>query len=180
MILFFLIVPFFLVSQVFTIDDDYLEFSDNYMVNNFSMNTFLNTFSDLTITYEIINDSLPSGWDFQNCFPTCNPINTYIGPATFFSNGTSVYLNGHFYPNNTPGVGLLVMELSAQHGLYRDTVTWRGEALMEMDINEILYSNSSIDKIYNYNGQIVKDFHFGNIFFVTFKDNSTKTYYIIR
>ena len=175
-----LLLPFLASTQVFTIDDNYIELSDNYTVNNFSANTFLNTLTELTITYEIIVDSVPAGWDFQNCFPTCYPVNTYsIDPVTFPSD-SSVYLNGHFYPNNIIGEGLIIMELSAQHGLYLDTVTWRGEAVLELDLGEDFFNNSSIKKIHNITGQIVRDFSFGNIFLVTFEDNSTKTYYVVK
>ena len=179
-ILFLFLLPFLAISQMFTIDDDYIEFSDNYTVSNFSANTFLNTFSEVSISYEIIIDSMPSGWDFQNCFPTCHPINTYSIDPISFPADSSVYLNGHFYPNNIIGEGLVVMELSAQHGLYLDTVRWRGEAVMELDLEEEFFNNSNIKTIYNMSGQVVKDFSFGNIFLVTFNDNTTKTYYVIK
>ena len=75
---------------------------------------FLNTLEETTITYEIITDSLPVGWDFQNCFPNCNPLNTYSIDPISFPSDSSIYLNAHFYPNNVPGEGLLKMEISAQ------------------------------------------------------------------
>ena len=178
--LFLFLFPFLANSQVFTVENNYIEFSDDYAVDNFSANTFLNTFSEVSISYEIIVDSMPSEWDFQNCFPTCHPINTYfIDPITFPAD-SSVYLNGHFYPNNIIGEGLIVMELSAQHGLYLDTVTWREEAVSELNLEEDFFKKSSIKTIHNIKGQIVKDFSFGNIFLVTFDDNSTKTYYVVR
>ena len=179
-ILFLFLLPFLASSQMFTVDDNYIEFSDNYTVSNFSANTFLNTFSEVSISYEIIVDSMPSGWDFQNCFPTCHPINTYYIDAVTFPADSSVYLNGHFYPNNIIGEGLMIMELSAQHGLYLDTVTWRGEAILEVDLKENFFNNSSIKKIHSISGQAVKDFSFGNIFLVTFEDNSSTTYYVIK
>ena len=175
-----LLIPFLVSGQVFTIDNNYIEFSDTYTVDNFSASTFLNTLADVSISYEIIVDSIPGGWDFQNCFPTCHPINTYsIDPITFPAD-SSVYLNGHFYPNNIIGEGLVVMELSAQHGLFLDTVTWRGEAVMELDLEEEFSNNSNIKTIYNMSGQVVKDFSFGNTFIVTFDDNTTKTYFILK
>ena len=176
----FWILPFFAMSQIFTVDDNYIECSDNYTVSNFSANTFLNTFSEVSISYEIIVDSMPFGWDFQNCFPTCHPINTYSVDAINFPADSSIYLNGHFYPNNIIGEGLMIMELSAQHGLYLDTITWRGEALLEVDLEEDFFNNSSIKKIHTIHGQLVKDFSDGNIFFVTFEDNTTKTYYVVK
>ena len=57
----------------------YIEFSGFKSSDaEFSANTYLNTLADINISYQIITDSLPTGWDFQNCFPTCNPINTYF------------------------------------------------------------------------------------------------------
>ena len=108
------------------------------------------------------------------------PINTYFTDVISFESDTSIYLNGHFYPNNIIGEGLMIMELSAQHGLYLDTVTWRGEALLEVDLEEDFFNNSSIKKIHTIHGQLVKDFSDGNIFFVTFEDNTTKTYYVVK
>jgi len=172
--------PFLVNSQVFSIDSHYIEFADSYTVNNFSANTFLNTFEDISVSYEIIVDSIPIGWDFQNCFPTCYPINTYSIDPMSFPSDSSVYLNGHFYPNNIVGEGLLVMKLSAQHGLYLDTVTWRGEAVFELDLDKDFFKKSSIKTIHDFNGQVVQDFSVGHIFLVTYENNTTKTYYIIR
>ena len=171
--------PFLIHSQVFNLDSDYIEFSGNYLENNFSSNTYLNTLTDVSVSYTIITDSMPSEWDFQNCFPVCNPINTYnFGPISLPAD-SSVYLNGHFYPNGVLGEGLLIMELSAQHGLYLDTITWRGEAVLELDLEEVS-NTKNIKYIYNINGQQLKSFNNGNYFFVTFDDHSTKTYYIIK
>ena len=175
-----LLLPFLANSQMFTVENNYIEFSDDYTVDNFSANTFLHTLADISISYEVIVDSMPIGWDFQNCFPTCHPINTYSIEPIVFQADSSVYLNGHFYPNNIIGEGLIVMELSAQHGLYLDTVTWRGEAVMELELEEILFNNSNIKTIHSISGQVVKDFSFGNTFFVTFEDNTTKTYFILK
>ena len=56
-IFFLLLFPFLSISQVFTIDDNYIEFSDTCSVNNFSANTYLNTLADVSISYEILLDS---------------------------------------------------------------------------------------------------------------------------
>ena len=176
----FILLPFFAYSQIFIVENNYIEFSDDYTVDNFSANTFLNTLADISISYEVIVDSMPLGWDFQNCFPTCHPINTYSIDPIVFPADSNVYLNGHFYPNNIIGEGLIVMELSAQHGLYLDTVTWRGEAVMELELEEMLFKNSNIKTIHSISGQVVQDFSFGNTFLVTFDDNTTKTYFILK
>ena len=179
-LLLLLIIPFIANSQVFNIESDYINFSGNYLDNNFSSNTFLNTLTDVSITYEIILDSMPNGWDFQNCFPVCNPINTYdFGPISFPAD-SSVYLNGHFYPNGIIGEGLLVMELSAQHGLFLDTVTWRGTATEETNLKEYLNSSNEIKHITNLNGQILKNRSSEKIIIVHYKNGQSKTYFVIK
>ena len=67
----------------------------------------------------------------------------------------------------------------SEHGLYLDTVTWRGEAVLGLDLEEVS-NTKNIKYIHNINGQQVKSFNNGNYFFVTFDDHSTKTYYIIK
>ena len=51
--------PFLIHSQVFNLDSDYIiEFSGNYLENNFSSNTYLNTLTDVSVSYTIITDSV--------------------------------------------------------------------------------------------------------------------------
>ena len=149
-----LLIPFFSYSQFFTIDENYIEMYNSSTQGNFSQNTYLNTIDDLTISYEIIVDSLPIEWEFQNCFPTCSPINTYSF-GQFLPSDSSVYLNAHFYPNGVRA--LLVMELNANHGTQIDTVSWRAVAMSEVNLTEHVDLNSQIKLITNLNGQIVKD-----------------------
>ena len=117
--------PCLIFGQLFTVDDNYIEFSGLSSDAEFSANTYLNTLADINISYQIITDSLPTGWDFQNCFPTCNPINTYFTDVISFESDTSIYLNGHFYPNNISGEGLLKMGWSKPWNIC-NTVSWRG------------------------------------------------------
>ena len=139
--------PCLIFGQLFTVDDNYIEFSGLSSDAEFSANTYLNTLADINISYQIITDSLPTGWDFQNCFPTCNPINTYFTDVISFESDTSIYLNGHFYPNNIPGEGLLKMELEANHGTFVDTVSWRGIAMEETSIRDFLNNSKKIKRI---------------------------------
>ena len=69
---------------------------------------------------------------------------------------------------------MLIAELSAQHGLYLDTVTWRGEAVLGLDLEEVS-NTKNIKYIHNINGQQVKSFNNGN-YFCNLDDHSTKTY----
>ena len=175
-----LLIPFFSYCQFFTIDDNYIEMYNSSTQGNFSQNTYLNTIDDLTISYEIIVDSLPIEWEFQNCFPTCNPIGTYsFGPISFPSD-SSVYLNGHFYPNGVEGEALLVMELNANHGTQIDTVSWRAVAMSEVNLTEHVDLNSQIKLITNLNGQIVNDIRKEKVLIITYQNNQSKLFYILR
>ena len=55
---FLILFPFLIYSQVFNLDSDYIEFSGNYLENNFSSNTYLNTLTDVSVSYTIITDSM--------------------------------------------------------------------------------------------------------------------------
>jgi len=179
-LLLLLIVPFLSFSQVFTIDNDYIEIYNLSTVGNFSENTYVNTLEDITISYEIVTDSMPLEWDFQNCFPDCNPFNTYSIDAFSIPADSSVYLNGHFYPNNIAGEGLLVMELNANHGIYLDTVIWRGIAMPELNMQEHLKESKEIKFITNLSGQKIKKIDLEKVVIVTYKDNQSKMFYILR
>ena len=175
-----LIIPFLSFGQVFTVDDNYIQMYTSSLEGEFSENTFLNTLEETTITYEIILDSLPLGWDFQNCFPTCNPINTYnIDPLSFPSD-SSIYLNAHFYPNSISGEGLLLMELSANHGTYLDTVSWRAIAMPEFTLNEYLNKSTKIKYITNISGQRISNLKSEQIVIVTYQNNQSKLVYILK
>ena len=172
--------PLISLAQVFTIDNDYIELYSSSTEGEFSENTFLNTLEETIITYEIITDSLPEGWDFQNCFPTCNPLNTYsIDPISFPSDST-IYLNAHFYPNNVPGEGLLKMEISANHGTFVDTVTWRAVASPQINLCENLNDASQIKFITNLSGQKINNLQSEKIFIITYKNNRREVVYIIN
>jgi len=179
-LLLLLIIPFLGFGQLFTIETDYMELYNLSSINNFSENTYVNTLQDVNMSFEIIVDSMPSAWDFQHCFPECHPINTYFIDPISFPSDSSVFLKGHFYPNNIPGEGLLVMELNANHGLFVDTVTWRGTAMEETNLIEYLNSSNEIKYITNLSGQQVNSISSENIIIVTYKNNQSKTYYILK
>jgi hypothetical protein len=179
-VLILFIVPFISFSQLFTIETDYMEIYNLSSVNNFSENTYVNTLENINMSYQIIVDSMPPSWDFQHCFPECHPINTYeIDPISFPSD-SSVFLKGHFYPNNVSGEGLLIMEIEANHGLYVDTVIWRGTAMEETSLTEYLNASSEIKYITNLMGQQIVNLNSEDIIIVTYKSNKSKTYYILK
>ncbi len=118
--------------------------------------------------------------DFLNCFFTCNPINTYnIDPISFPSD-SSIYLNAHFYPNSISGEALLVMELSANHGTYLDTVSWRAVAMPEFTLNEHLNKSTKIKHITNTSGQRITTLQSEQIVIVTYQNNQSKLVYILK
>ena len=72
------------------------------------------------------------------------------------------------------------MELSAQHGLYLDTVTWRGTATEETTLKEYLNNSNEIKHISNLNGQIIHNTSSEKIIIVHYKNGQSKTYFIIK
>jgi len=178
--LFVFIIPLFSYSQLFTIENNYMEMYNLSSINNFSENTYLNHSQDITVSYQIITDSMPPEWDFQNCFPECHPINTSTIDPIAFVGDSSVFLKGHFYPNNVPGEGLLVMELNANHGLHLDTVTWRGTALLETDVAEYLNDSRGIKYITNLEGRRISEIKSESVVIITYQNNQSKVCYIIK
>ena len=176
----FLFIPYLIFGQLFTVNNNYIEFSGSSSDSEFSANTYLNTLADINISYQIISDSMPLAWDFQNCFPTCHPINTYFIDVISFEADTSIYLNGHFYPNNVPGEGLLKMELEANHGTFIDTVIWRGVAMEETGIKEYLNNSKKIKKLTNLKGQEITNLSNENIIIITDQNNISTIYYILK
>ena len=68
----------------------------------------------------------------------------------------------------------------ANHGLFVDTVTWRGTAMEETSLIEYLNGSNEIKHITNLSGQQVNIVSSENIIIVTYKNNQSKTYYILK
>jgi len=175
-----LILPFLSFGQLFTVENDFIEMYNLSSVSDFSENTYVNTLSDVNISYQIITDSMPLAWDFQSCFPTCEPVNTYFIDAISFPSDSSVYLNGHFYPNNVSGEGLLVMELEGNHGTFVDTVTWKGVAMEDVSLRDFLNNSDQIKSITNIAGQKIQNIENERVVIITDTNNESKIYYILR
>ena len=138
--------------------------------NDFS-NTYLDALADDSLTWNIISDSLPSSWDFSNCFPNCYSIGQTSGDLVI-SNGQSYYLNCHIYPNNTSGEGFITMEITDGAGT-SELVTWYGIAGSVGIVNNYYNSNrNNIKCIYDLSGKIVDDFKPNKIYIVQLNDNS--------
>lgn len=87
-----------------------------------AQNTYYNALEEVTLSWSIVTLEGPSEWDFSFCFPNCYDIGVTEGNLNFPA-GTEQYLNCHVYPNQTPGTGVVQMEI-VTNGTTVDTVTW--------------------------------------------------------
>ena len=172
-LLFSSILSFLCVSsfgQSFSVQNNNLSISGLHTENDFNINTYLDALSNTTVFWEVVADSVPSGWDYSYCFPNCHPIGTTSGTLSI-NQGQSYYLNAHFYPNNVSGEGYIVMKIEDNSTV--EYVTWTGIAGSLSFINSSISStNKKIKQIINLNGQIVDHFESGNIYIVVYNDNS--------
>ena len=167
----FILVALNSYSQSFSVQQNNVSLTGVSTENDFSRNTYLDALADDSLTWNIISDSLPSSWDFSNCFPICYSIGVTSGDLVI-SNGQSYYLNCHIYPNNTSGEGFITMEISNNVG-NTEQVTWHGIAGSVGIINNYYDSNkNNIKCIYDLSGKIVDDFKPNKIYIVQLNDNS--------
>ncbi len=117
--------PIVCLSQTHSIDDHDLYMNGNTNSPDISINTYFNTLDTCNISWSIINDSLPSQWEFSICFPTCYPIGVVSDQNVFLPN-EQLYLNCHIYPNGQFGYGFIQMEILTNN-IFRDTITWIGD-----------------------------------------------------
>jgi hypothetical protein len=166
-----ILVVFNSYSQSFSVQQNNVPLSGLPTANDFSANTYLDALADDSLTWNIISDSLPSSWDFSNCFPNCYSIGQTSGNLVI-SNGQSYYLNCHIYPNNTSGEGFITMEINDGAGT-SEFVTWYGIAGSVGIVNNYYNSNrNNIKCIYDLSGKIVDDFKPNKIYIVQLNDNS--------
>jgi hypothetical protein len=159
-----------LVSQSFTIQDNNMSLSGQPSANDFSKNTYLMGLSSDSLSWSIVVDSMPSAWEFSNCFPNCYNVGVTNGELVI-SNGQSYYLNCHIYPNNTAGEGIIKMEITNGAGT-TELVTWHGMAGNVGMVNNYFNKKDNIKSIYNLSGQVVKEFTPNQIYIVQLKDGS--------
>ena len=167
-------------AQPHSIDQYVMNFSDNFNVITFSENTYYNTYDSVELNWEIIESSMPVQWDFSNCFPDCNEIGVTNGSNIFPAN-TQHYLGCHFYPNNTPGTGIVKMKISTNHQ-YVDTVTWVGVASSSNSLNEnIINILENIDYVlYDISGKRIKTLYKNSIYIVAYSDGRIEKKIIIE
>ena len=155
-LLLFLLFPVYSVAQTHFIDTNVLHMIDDNVNDDIAANTYYNSIDTCDISWNIINDSLPTEWEFSICFPDCHNIGVVNETALFLPNEKS-YLNCHMYPNGIYGEGIVQMEIITNN-LYRDTVTWIG-TVSSISFTEELnssFSNNKSSKIVDIVGREVK------------------------
>ena len=109
-------------GQSHSIDDYELILEGTVDQSSPAQNTYYNALEEVTLSWSIVTLEGPSEWDFSFCFPNCYDIGVTEGILNFPA-GTEQYLNCHVYPNQTPGTGVVQMEI-VTNGTTVDTVTW--------------------------------------------------------
>lgn len=109
-------------GQSHTIDDYEVILEGTIAETSPAQNTYYNALEEVSLTWHIVGLEGPSEWDFSFCFPNCYDIGVTEGDLNFTA-GTEQYLNCHVYPNQTPGTGMVQMEI-VTNGTAVDTVTW--------------------------------------------------------
>ena len=130
---------------------------------------YIDGLSNTTLYWSIITDSMPSNWNFSNCFPNCYSIGVTSGTLNI-SNGQSYYLNCHFYPNNTSGEGFVSMEIT--DSISSEIVTWHGVAGNVGLEENYIFNKKDINNIYNLKGQIVKETELNQLYIIQLKNNT--------
>ena len=163
-------------AQSFTVQSNSIMLNGSPNVQDFNDNTYLDALSTETLTWSIVADSMPSSWEYSNCFPNCYPIGTTNGTLSI-TNGQSYYLNGHIYPNNTPGEGFWTMEIT--NGTTTELVTWYVVAGSVGIVNDFLTNKKQeIKNIFNLNGQIVNELKVNHFYIVQYNNNTTTKIFI--
>ena len=164
-ILLLLLIPGCLVAQTHYIDTNILYMIGNDVNDDIAVNTFYNSIDTCDISWSIINDSMPTGWEFSICFPDCHNIGVVNDAALFLPN-EKPYLNCHMYPNGLYGEGIVQMEIITNN-TYRDTITWIGQVNLSSDIekpNSLV--ESKLIKITDIFGRDMTDYNSGLLIYI--------------
>ena len=177
--LFFYIIflPFIGFSQ-YSIDDHFIELNDVYTVSDFYANTFFNAEEEVSVEWLIVRDSMPSEWEFSNCFPSCYPPGVLFGTGDFVE-GSQQYLNCHFYPNNVAGEGIVQMQITVNSSIV-DTVTWRGNASEVSSISQWHSTSNPVISIYNLFGQKIEKTEPNQVYIMQYHDGTIRKSLYIR
>ena len=167
-------------TQTHSINDTLINLSDDCNVTNFYGNTYYNAYDSVSVDWRIIKSTMPNEWIFSNCFPNCYDAGVLSGSLEFPPNSEQ-YLNCHFYPNNTPGIGTVKMEITTNNQLV-DTVTWIGVANSTSSIDEFIQNNTSNNNIliFDLSGKKLEKPLKNNINIIVDQNGITKKYFYIN
>jgi len=166
----------FSYAQSFSVQSNNIFVNGLETDNDFYQNTYLDALNNTALSWSIVADSIPSQWEFSICFPNCYPIGV-TSALLNVTNGQSYYLNGHFYPHNTPGEGFFTMEIT--DSITTELVTWHGIAGSVGIINDYLtHKKKEIKNIFNLNGQIVTYLKPNHYYIVQYKNNTSSKIFI--
>ena len=161
-----------------TIDDYTIELSDISTVSDFYQNTYYNALEACDISWQIVETEMPNEWEFSICFPSCYDPGVISGTANF-SASTNQYLNCHFYPNNTAGHGVVIMEITTNSNAI-DTVVWIGTAVESTNLGTYhLLNTDEIEGIYSLYGRKVDQILTNSSVFIRYKSGLVRKYHRI-
>ena len=161
----------------FNVDDNTITIEACTDCSGPANNTYLNAFSNGTLSWTIVDTDLPEAWDFSICFPNCYDIGVTSGVLSINSD-QQYYLNCHVYPNEFAGEGSITMEITDNNGT-TEQVTWNaiiGSAgLLENILNQ---EQIKIQAIYTMQGQRIAELLKNQLQIVVFSDNTRKQIFI--
>ncbi len=141
-------------AQTHSVEELFIELSGNATNGDFSNNTYYVAFDTCDVSWQIISDSIPSGWEFSFCFPVCYEPGVTSG-SSLFTDNSEYFLNCHVYPNNIAGSGIIEMEITT-NSIHKDTIIWSAIAVDNLFLNETTSNfDDRIVNIYNLEGKIL-------------------------
>ena len=72
-----------LYSQSYLLQDFFVELTGNATNGDFSNNTYYISYDSCHVSWQVIRDSIPDGWEFSFCFPNCYEPGTTSGNNVF-------------------------------------------------------------------------------------------------
>jgi hypothetical protein len=178
--LLFLALNFCAYSQTYTIDETLINLTDECSVSDFYQNTYYNAIDSVDVSWQIIESTMPDEWSFSNCFPNCYNPGVTSGTSVFTANSQQ-YLNCHFYPNNTPGTGVVKMEITTNQQ-FIDTVTWIGVATAPSEIAENYFDivNNEEVTLFDISGKRLNGTQNNQLNIILFSNGKFEKRYIIK
>ena len=166
-------------AQSFNVDQNTIAIDACTDCSGPANNTYLNAFTNSTLSWTIVDTDLPEAWDFSNCFPNCYDIGVTSGVLSI-SSGQQYYLNCHVYPNDVAGEGSIIMEITDNNGT-TEQVTWNATIGSAGLLDNILDEEQiKIQAIYTMEGQRIPELLKNQLQIVVFSDNTRKRVYILE